>query len=135
MSRAFKFRVWDLIAKQYWHNIDGMVNHGIIVNANGDPGIVCDLGMVGSPEKSISIFKKDRLVIEQFTGLFDANGCDIYEGDILRYDYPERGDNLVEVRWSLETEDNHPGFRVIDTYDQGGNCQVIGNVHENPELL
>jgi uncharacterized phage protein (TIGR01671 family) len=81
------------------------------------------------------------IVIEQYTGLKDKNGRKIYAGDILGGMY-----NAV-VRWC----DKCSGWNL---YDPGYGClqcegdimwtevaqnldnrEVIGNIHENPELL
>lgn len=74
---------------------------------------------------------------EQCTGLKDANGNLIYEGDMLLLD-PD--DPYALVVWDkdvamfcLEQED------VCYTFDNCGylpqEMEVIGNIHENPELL
>ena len=72
---------------------------------------------------------------EQFTGLYDKNGNEIYEGDIIRgdgewvviFEYSQWGlDCLIKGR----THDWLP-FDDCDI----GKCEVIGNIHENPELL
>lgn len=72
--------------------------------------------------------------IGQFTGLRDKNGKEIYEGDVVVY--PPRPDDKMEVRWI-----NYAiGFRLIPNLisvanDSWAALEVIGNIHENPELL
>ena len=67
----------------------------------------------------------DRDTLSQFTGLQDKNGVDIYEGDIVQPLY-----NRFEPVSVIFTR----GAYNITKYDIS-NCEVIGNIHENPELL
>lgn len=78
---------------------------------------------------------------EQFTRLKDKNGKDIYQGDIISFmdDEDKRGRVLVE--W--ESEDCKFHCIEINNNRYGGymsefdskEIEVIGNIHENPELL
>lgn len=67
--------------------------------------------------------------IGQFTGLTDKNGKKIFEGDIVKWNEKEWGgpyNELVEFDYELLTMREHD-------YEQW--CEVIGNIHDNPELL
>lgn len=79
------------------------------------------------------IVEADEIVIEQYTGLKDKNGTDIYEGDILIDDTGEP----IEY-WVVKFSDG--GFvgecaGVAEPLFELTNLEVIGNIHENPELV
>lgn len=70
--------------------------------------------------------------IGQFTGLRDKNDKDIYEGDIVRNKYGDTGkvvwffDCSIRIDW---------GGGDIHFIDLDLELEVIGNIHDNPELL
>jgi len=71
------------------------------------------------------------------TGLNDSNGNEIFEGDIINIDKKGWNESL-KVYWykgfyRAISGDGVADASVCDFNDN--NCEVIGNIHENPELL
>lgn len=73
----------------------------------------------------------------QFTGMLDKNGIEIYEGDIL-------SDTTYDLIGAVTWKEVIPGFIVVgpkkESREQGayflsGTWEIIGNIHENPDLL
>lgn len=109
MNRVIKLRSWSLVGEI-------MLCNDVVIHS---------LGM---------ILDSKNHVVMQFTGLTDKNGVEIFEGDIIEC----WGYNLV-VKWV----DSDASF-FAESFDQsicesgqewGGDCEVIGNIYQNPELL
>ncbi len=120
--RELKFRVWDKDAAKY---VDGV----------GE--LYVDILEVGTRVFRIEQMCPGRYAIEQYTGLKDKNGKEICEGDIMRYDAID-----YQVLWAgyyagfetkrLNSPWNNAGLTLHFLASVG---RVIGNIHENPELL
>ena len=78
--------------------------------------------------------------VGQFTGLTDKNGVKIFEGDIVTIENP----NISDDEYGIVKFDNDGAMFIVEfdtfTVDFGNNidgnqCEIIGNIFDNPELL
>ena len=143
--RPIKFRAYDAKNKRMWVGITDLhFRNGEMIHARGQGEYYGRVQPIGSHADYNPTHKTD-IIVMQFTGLKDKSGKEIYEGDIVRlegwwnaagpagYDKPE-----VCVEWSAE----HCGFDPFANYDTdcavihyASDCEVLGNIYENPELV
>ena len=118
--RELKFRAWSKSGKKMIYNIQNEFEERI------------ELGM----DCFSDYLSNDDFIVEQYTGIKDKNDRKIYEGDIVSvYDghyigsinqYPSGEWKIIWVA---------PKGTVDSLYAHRTVCEVIGNIHENPELL
>lgn len=151
--RTFKFRVYDKLTKR-------MITEENVYDIIHTEEAIWDMGRAGEynrcnpyvgdewhPVSNIERFKlinyfnenSDRFELMQYIGLKDKNGTEIFEGDLIKiYSYYYDEDIVFKIVYS----ENEAQFEIIgdnlcitfdDVYDY--ECEVIGNVYENPELL
>lgn len=78
----------------------------------------------------------DPATVGQYTGLKDKNGKEIYEGDIIKTDFSY-------ATWIGFVHFNKGNFELVDSDKNGqyltlsvlSDIEIIGNIHDNPELL
>lgn len=130
MNDRFRFRVWDKVAKEY-------NNREYYINMTG--GLSRLLPMRRASE--VGALSLDNFIIEQCTGRKDINGKLIYEGDIVRAKFAARGRDGAyymtrgQIYWyGLEIVLKGKDSTCVRLNIQV-DIEVIGNIHENPELL
>lgn len=113
MNRIIKFRAWD--------NRKGSNTYGMNYDAQNS-GYWFDF--LNYPK---------YYTVQQFTGLKDSKGKDIYEGDITKYK-----SKIYKVDWTewigeIMFVSNESVLDITEIYYDEG--EIIGNIFENPELL
>ena len=113
---------------------------------NGLCGVDGFIRLYDKAKGKMQTYEVDRETVGQYTGLKDKNGKRIFEGDIVAqnwYDYDEPRDDsfgkvvFCEYDCSFSVMDvNKDGFMPLGRCDSyHWEVEVIGNVHDNPELL
>lgn len=95
-------------------------------------------------------YEVDPATVGQYTGLKDKNGTDVWEGDIFKEDGRGIVRSVFRVPGGLAFEDNpvsfgydhrsplYPYSPIAEAQSvswMAQCCKVIGNIHDNPELL
>ena len=125
-KKQLQFRAWDKEKKQYFYH-----------NNNFDERMVLQLnGVLGLFNGKTYDTVTDRFVLEQYTGLKDKDGKKIFEGDILEMTNVGWKYTLVKFYlgiFAFYTEETSFLYPMVRCYWEEG--RVIGNIHDNPELL
>ena len=109
--REIKFRAWDKTSRK-------IINPKELINLEGETS------------KNLPVW----LTLMQYTGLKDKNGKEIYEGDIVKIKNEEIITDIFwcEDCWTVFVDDECESLWVNQ---REGDCEVIGNIYENAELL
>ena len=110
--REIKFRAWDDVLLKYYQ-----------------PMTIKELAMSDMRETNWY-----QLTIEQYTGLKDKNGIEIYEGD--KVFVKGNDEEIFEIMWCEDSArfvmDSETLEVDFDNYN-GNEVEVIGNIHEENE--
>ena len=129
--REIKFRAWHIERKRYLEVIELLLRSKLVVVYSDKPNVVTES------------FGFGNIILEQYTGLKDKNGVEIYEGDILAENYGAISD--YDKLYVVKFDEDRQGYHPLSRGDGCGCCEtetygvefieVIGNIHENGDLL
>ncbi|HGA1994709.1 TPA: YopX family protein [Streptococcus agalactiae] len=128
-----KFRAWDPYEEKMIDDKELVIWGGNIYR--GDRDKIFQKIIKG--KKGLIGYSFDDEYLMQSTGLKDKNGVEIFEGDVVKLQYTITSDleffKVNQFRGGSWRIDNRR--RGSDLWLRNEDCEVIGNIHENPELL
>lgn len=95
---------------------------------------------------ALGFFEVEPNTVGQYTGLSDKNGKRIFEGDVVAQSWYDHDEPIDDIFGEVVYCTRDCSFSVLNTekkaMEQLGQCnafyweiEVIGNIHDNPELL
>ena len=126
----------------------------------GDSTVHCIIpfGKLTKTLLSNKIYQADPATVGQYTGLKDKNGRRIFEGDVVRTQpfltrpyskrakekrfigvveyktYTFKFEQAFKAEWIVKINEELGDYRY-SSWGDFWKCEVIGNIHDNPELL
>lgn len=121
-----RYRAWDSAKKKF-------VEHFFIT----DNGLICNMEEPTLGYRLPIPIEKSELTLMQSTGLFDKNGKEIFDGDVVKmakdvYSEPTYYEVVRHRGGAYRLESKKHGCEL---WLRHADCEVVGNVYENPELL
>ena len=126
--RIIKFRANDNNGNWYY---------GSLIQYKSGEAAIANFERYGNECSTMSRTNVDPETVGLFTGLVDKNGNEIYEGDIITYyvSLKKVDGEFVEDTRKTVVEWDGAGFNIASLSKITHTIEVIGNVHDNPELM
>ncbi len=128
MNREIKFRIWDNETKKYLSLRDYQDLGAIEVENDGTLTLSPRYRFLTS-----MMIMPERFVPQQYVGLKDKNGVEVYEGDKVMFDYEwTKPDEIGVVTWNKDTASFQiKGHIPSSSMKRLDKMKVIGNIYEN----
>ena len=89
----------------------------------------------GTDNKGFDRYHVNPETVGQYIGATDKNGKKIFEGDIIREYGGEFAQGYYEIDRRLIVEIPNTLVNIVLGCDCGCNYEIIGNIHDNPEMI
>ena len=133
MNRPIRFRAWHAGKNLWVHDSKGIA---------GGCNILGEVILLGGWMSEVSITELNDIVVEQFTGVLDRDGREIYEGDIIEWSHlsgPDKRPVEQAAPASVTYSDHYAAFilftKSLIFLHQAWAPKVVGNRWEDAHLL
>ena len=135
MNNRFKFRLWSIEEKKFiCPNI---------LEVWDDSGELTPFEYVKTGKLSPMYMPVENYIIQQYTGLNDKNGKEIYEGDIVQYNQNSSYDNMDFIaKWSddklgfiFQSNSGDELLNQTPHLNRFKHLEVVGNIFENKKIF
>ena len=136
--REIKFRAWSSRL--------GIMSDYVTAIQNGDTqGTPSSVNVIVNGNNETWDIEHNNVILEQFTGLKDKNGKEIFKGSLVKYTEEDGESFIAEVKYFAK--DGYPAFDVeppnefdfesnVLSVGVANNClEVVGDIHNNHDLL
>jgi len=135
MKREINFRVWDVENSRY-------LEDEVMWSVAGVPPDMMPGQAPFIPFLMVALKSPEtKYIVEQFTGIKDSSGREIYEGDLIEFPQDTPGVNrsktyVCEVRYSTDDCGGvKAGWLIGGDYSLYENIKVVGNIHQHRHLV